>query len=108
MHVRKKRRAMGFAVTMMLLLCGMAHAAPAATAAQGASLEFVASPYADFLFYLLHRDNANFPDLRAAVPLDGIKELNTGSFLPAYAMASDVRSYADSTSLPTPTTTAPC
>lgn len=84
------------ALTALWMLGTAAHAAPATTSGHDrAALEFVASPYADFLFYLLHRDNANFPDLRASVPLDGVKELNTGMFLPAYVMASDVRSYDD-------------
>jgi len=85
------------AAMAVLLLAGTSlHAAPPEHAQPaGARLDFVASPYADFLSYLLHRDSPDFPDLRASVPLDNVKELNTGSFLPAYAMASDVRNYAD-------------
>ena len=84
------------ALSACFLLLASSLAAPSAHAGNnGATLDFVASPYADFLAYLLRRENANFPDLRASVPLDGIKELNTGSFLPAYAMVSDVHSYAD-------------
>jgi hypothetical protein len=85
-------KAFPFVMAALMLL---GSAAQAATPPHNEpTLDFVASPYADFLFYLLHRDNANFPDLRASVPLDGVKELNTGSFLPAYAVASDVSSYA--------------
>ncbi|AIF46625.1 hypothetical protein [Dyella japonica] len=93
----KQGRFARIAAMAVLLLAGTAlHAGtPEHADPSGARLDFVASPYADFLSYLLHRDNAGFPDLRASVPLDNVKELNTGSFLPAYAMASDVRSYAD-------------
>jgi hypothetical protein len=96
MRACKTGNTLGFiAAALMLLTCAV-HAAPPDHAARaGASLDFVASPYADFLFYLLHRDNANFPDLRASVPIDDVKELNTGELLPAYAMVSDIRSYAD-------------
>jgi hypothetical protein len=96
MRARKAQRTLGFLVAVLMLIVGAVHASPSTDATRTApTLEFVASPYADFLFYLLHRDNANFPDLRASVPLDDVKELNTGAFLPAYAMVSDIRSYAD-------------
>ena len=96
MRARKAGNTLGFLVAVLILVGGAVHAAPSPDASRTApSLDFIASPYADFLFYLLHRENANFPDLRAAVPIDDVKELNTGSFLPGYAMVSDIRSYAD-------------
>jgi hypothetical protein len=96
MERSKGRFAYLIAMAALLLVAGTCVAAsPASTTGNTATLEFVASPYADFMFYLLHRDNANFPDLRTSVPMGDVKELNTGAFLPAYAMASDVHSYAD-------------
>ncbi|KLD64022.1 hypothetical protein [Dyella japonica] len=95
MRARKAGHMLGF-LAVVLLLGGAVQAAPSPDVARTTpTLDFVASPYADFLFYLLHRDNANFPDLRASVPLDDVKELNTGAFLPGYALVSDIRSYAD-------------
>ncbi|PXV53168.1 hypothetical protein SAMN04487785_12111 [Dyella jiangningensis] len=96
MESSKVRSSRWIAIAACLLLSAFVGAMPAAHAGENAvRLDFEASPYADFLFYLLHRDNRNFPDLRASVPMDDVKTLNTGAFLPAYAMASDVRSYAD-------------
>jgi hypothetical protein len=96
MRARNAGHTLGFLAAVLMLAGGAVHAAPSPDVSRNApSLDFVASPYADFLFYLLHRDNANFPDLRASVPLDDVKELNTGAFLPGYALVSDIRSYAD-------------
>lgn len=95
MRARKAGHTLGFLAAVLMLAAGAVHAAPPDVSRTAPSLDFVASPYADFLFYLLHRDNANFPDLRASVPLDDVKELNTGAFLPGYALVSDIRSYAD-------------
>ncbi|MDR3447073.1 MULTISPECIES: hypothetical protein [unclassified Dyella] len=96
METSKEVLLRGMLMAACLLSCTSMAMSPAPHAGDsGGKLELEASPYADFLTYLLHRDSAAFPDLRASVPMDDVKELNTGAFLPAYAMASDVRSYAD-------------
>jgi hypothetical protein len=62
---------------------------------QKATITYVKSSYADFLFYLLYRSTGVFPDLRSAVPLDGVNPFTDDSFLPNDVATSEAKSYSD-------------
>ncbi|RDI97915.1 hypothetical protein DVT68_12505 [Dyella solisilvae] len=90
----------GFRVVLFSLalsIGGLAQAAQPAVHASGSkvTLDFVASPYADFLFYLLHRDITAFPQLKSAAPLQDVAPLTSGALLPGYVFASNAKSYND-------------
>lgn len=54
---------------------------------------YAKSPFTDYLFYLLYRSTNDYPQLKSAVPLDGIAPFNGDSFLPQDATLSNVTRY---------------
>lgn len=57
-------------------------------------VQFAKSPFADYLFYLLNRSTRDFPQLKTAVPLDGIPAVNQLTFAPEDAISSNISSYS--------------
>ncbi len=64
------------------------------TDSRGVAISYDNSFYADFLFYLFYRSAGVFPELKTAVPLDGIAPLADDSFLPNDVATSEIENYA--------------
>jgi hypothetical protein len=58
-------------------------------------LRFLKSPYGDFLFYLLYRQDHGYKGLARAVPLDDVPEADERPSLPEVATSRQVQFYQD-------------
>lgn len=84
---------------VLLILIGPAHAAPVRLSTPGETrrhveVHFAKSPFADYLFYLLNRSTEDFPQLKTAVPLDGVPTMDHPTFAPEDAISSNISSYS--------------
>ncbi len=78
---------------MMLLMLGIAYQHPSPTIKK-VKVNFVLSPYADFLYYLFYRSEKWFP-LDSIVPMDSLPTIQSLVTLPEMAASSDIKEYSD-------------